>query len=136
MNGDGDGAGGVTQTKTEPAPHEARIAELSRESGSYRAQRNTALRRAHAFETVLKAHNIDTSGITPERLDALPISDGRVDGQFEYAAPSIQAKREPPRDNDGGAAAGLTRETIEKMSHAEINKRWDEVKTFLANERR
>ena len=70
---DSEGAGGASEQagnglNPDPASTDkdgqgdARIAELSRESASYRNQRNAALRRAHALETIAIAHNLDLSG--------------------------------------------------------------------------
>lgn len=118
---------------TAPAPSgDAKVAELSKESAAYRTQRNGALRRAHAFETMLSAHGIDTSGVTAERLDALPIASGMVDGQYDYSAPPIKAPAVEPRADEGAQSQGLSRETIEAMAPSEINGRWTEIKSWLA----
>ena len=47
-----------------------RVADLSKESASYRTQRNEAVRRAHAYETMLKAHGIDTTPVSNEALSS------------------------------------------------------------------
>ena len=73
-----------------------RVTELSKESASYRTQRNEALRRAHAFETMLNAHGVNTSGVTDDALKALPIKVGKVDGQFSYTPPKIDVPRNEP----------------------------------------
>lgn len=117
----------------EPAGDGARVAELAREAGSYRTQRNVALRQAAAYRTILQAHNIDLSGVTDAALEALPINAGQVDGVFPYEPPrpgaNVQRVEARAAQPDGPAA--LTREQIEAMPPDEINRRWDEVKAFL-----
>ena len=114
-------------------PPDDRVKELTNEARNYRVQRNQALRRAHAYETMLKAHNIDTSAVTEDKLSNLPIDSGKVDGSFEYAAPKPEVKKratEKPVGSDTDDTR-LTRADIDGMTHEEINSRWDEVKTFL-----
>ena len=57
-------AGSVTPEPVAEGPQdgqsEARIAELTKEAGSYRVQRNAALRRAHALVTTATAAPIPT----------------------------------------------------------------------------
>ena len=116
-------------TKPDGGP-DPRIAELSRESAAYRTQRNEALRRAHAFETMLKAHGVDLSGVTSGALSDLPISGGKVDGVFAYTPPKIEV----PRKEETGRAEGkpaLTLDEVRKWPPAEINRRWDEVKNLM-----
>lgn len=114
---------------------DTRVAELSKESAAYRTQRNDALRRAHAFETMLKAHGIDTSAATTERLNALPVSGGQVDGVFEYSPPKIDVpKAKPPAARAEGNPA-LTIDQIKTWKPEEINKRWDEVQAVLTAKR-
>ena len=112
----------------------ARVAELGREAASYRTQRNDALRRAHALDTIVRAHNIAVDDVmTPEALDRLPINAGQVDGPFRYVPPKFTA----PVAAGGSSAAPassevtLSRETIESMTPEQINARWDDIKAFL-----
>ena len=114
-----------------PDPKDTRIGELSKESAGYRRQRNDALRRATAFETMLKAHGVDTSGVTSEKLRELPVKDGRVDGVFEYTPPKVKTETRtdaPPRVEQ---PAGLTVDEVRKWAPEQINARWSEVKALL-----
>ena len=113
-----------------------RVAELSRESAAYRTQRNDALRRAHAYETMLKAHGVDLSGVTSEALAGLPISGGKVDGAFAYTPPKVEVPRgTPPAERAGDGKPALTLDEVRRWPSAEINKRWSEVSALLAQER-
>ena len=116
----------------EPDPKDARIGELSKQSASYRVQRNEAVRRAHAFEVMLTAHGVDTSNVTSEALRGLPVKDGRVDGQFEYTPPKLNPAPKtdaPPRVEKGAA---LTLDEVRQWPADQINKRWDEVQALMA----
>ena len=129
----------TSTTETSPAAgggDEGRVAELSRESAAYRTQRNEALRRASAYETMLKAHGVDTAPVTADALAKLPISEGRVDGKFEYAPPKIKVpeQKDPPKAGGEGKVAP-TLDEVKTWSSDRINKRWDEVKSLLAKER-
>lgn len=126
-DGSGDGDGGAD-------PRDAQIAELRREAGSYRTQRNAALRRSHAFETIVNAHQIDASSVTEAALAALPISEGKVDGQFQYTPPkptATPASRQAVRVGETGQESALTREAIAEMRPDQVNARWNEIKEFL-----
>ena len=126
--GAGDGEG-----KTEG--ESARIAELSKESASYRVQRNEAVRRSHAYETILKAHGVDLAGVTAESLAALPISEGKVDGQFKYTPPKIEVPKrtDPAKPADGGTQ--LTLDEVKTWSADKINANWDKVRALMAKEK-
>ena len=133
MNGTAEGAAPPTQTDGAPAPTtDPRIAELSRESAGYRTQRNEAVRRAHAYETMLKAHNVDLSGVTSEALAAIPISGGAADGPFAYTPPRIEVPKEAAPAARAGGKATPTLDEVRAWSPDEINKRWDEVKSLMA----
>ena len=124
--------GNVSPGERFPGGSDPRIAELSRESAGYRTQRNAAVRRAHAYETMLKAHGVDTSGVTTEALEAIPISGGQADGPFAYTPPKIEV---PKADTGGQRAEGKaapTLDEIRKWPADQINKRWDEVKAAMA----
>lgn len=97
-----------------------RVAELSRESASYRTQRNDAVRRAHAYETMLKAHGVDTGVVTDDALKALPIKAGKVDGQFQYTPPKIDVPRTEPAQRVEGKPA-LTLAELASGSDQELN---------------
>ena len=130
-----------TETNTQeqkpaaPAPVETgqdkRIAELSHESATYRTQRNEAVRRAHAYETMLKAHGVDLSGVTVDKLNAMPINAGRVEGQFDYTPPKIEVPKNAAINQRAEGAATLTLEQVENWPREEINRRWPEVKALL-----
>lgn len=106
------------------------VSELRREAAAYRTQRNASLREAHAFRTILDKHGIDVSHITPESLNSLPISGGRVDGVFDYTPPKITAPANKPAPEVSGPAP-LTLEEARKLPPAEINKRWDEISNLM-----
>ena len=122
----GEGGEGATPPAADP-----RIAELSRESAGYRTQRNEAVRRAHAYETMLKAHGVDLSGVTAERLADIPISGGKADGPWAYTPPKVEVPREAPKSRVEGKAA-LTLDEVRAWGPDEINRRWDEVKSLMA----
>lgn len=130
MSGEAGADGAAPQGESQPQ-QDPRIAELSRENASYRTQRNGALRRAHAYETMLKAHGVDLSGVTDAALSALPISGGKVDAPYEYTPPKVEVpKADPPAARTEGGPA-LTVEEVRKWPAAEINKRWAEVSKLL-----
>ena len=125
----------VQQAQADAQAKDAALQDANRQAASYRVQRNAALREAHALRTIAKAHQIDISGVTPEALATLPIEEGKVDGVFQYTPPKLTTlpnttKTETTRLGAEGSVT-LTRESIEAMDSAEINKRWDEVKAFL-----
>ena len=121
-NASGDGAG----------QQDARIAELSKESAGYRTQRNDAVRRAHAYETMLKAHNVDVSGVTSDALKGIPISGGKADGEFSYTPPKIRVpeKVDPPKAGDSKPA--LTLDEVKTWDADRINANWNEVKALMS----
>ena len=110
---------------------DTRVAELSREAAGYRTQRNEAVRRAHAFETMLKAHGVDVSGVTSERLSSIPISGGAADGPFDYTPPKVEVPKAPGNGRAEGAAAPTLAE-VRTWSPERINREWDTVKGLLA----
>lgn len=63
------------------------------------------LEKADAFETMLNAHGVDTSGVTDDALKALPIKAGKVDGQFSYTPPKIDVPRNEPAQRVEGKPA-------------------------------
>ena len=130
-----DEAQNASGVKDEPQSGGAdgeRAAELSREAAAYRTQRNTALREAHAYRTMLEAHGIDLAPASADALAKLPIASGKVDGVFVYAPPKIQAPVKPdPPEAAGSKSAALSRDDLERMPPEEINKRWDEVRAVL-----
>lgn len=123
--GSGQGAGDSDQG--------GRPRDLSSKEAAYRTQRNTALRRAHAYETMLKHHGVDFSFVSDDNLkETLPIDAGRVDGQFNYKPAKVaSAKSGSVRGVSAAPKGGLTRGDLSRMSSDEINKRWDEVKSVL-----
>ena len=110
------------------------IAKANKEAARYRTERNTALKRAHAFRTILDAHNIDHSVATDQALAALDIEAGEVVTPFQYVAPKIKSPPKAPANSSEGAGdSGLTREKIEQMTPEEINKAWEDgtMQSFL-----
>ena len=117
-------------TKESTPNVDARVAELTKEAAAHRVARNNAIRQAHAYKTILKAHGIDLGSVTEERLNAIPISDGKADGVFDYTPPKVAApKKDDPPKKEGQPA--LTKESLATMPHDEINKRWGEVQAVL-----
>ena len=103
---------------------------------------NMSLRRAHALEAILKGHNIDVSNLQESHYSGLAIVDGKVTEEFQYKAPAPGSTYQPvqkqsqqkPDDNKNKSQPGndeLTEERIAQMSAEEVNKRWDEIETFL-----
>ena len=84
-----------------------RITELSKESAGYRVQRNEALRKNLAYETVLKAHNVDVKQLNLNELDSLPVRNGQVDGTFKYKPPKREVPKEPRGKVEGSAPITL-----------------------------
>lgn len=108
------------------------VGELSRESAAYRTGRNDALRKAHAYGTIIKAHNIDVTSVSDTALQALPIENGKVDGVFAYSPPEVQVstKRDPNAVQKD--SQGLTMDDVKKMSPQDINANWKEVSGLLS----
>ena len=128
-------SGDQQQGEAKQPEGDPKVAELSRESAAYRTQRNTALREAHAYKTILKAHGIDTASVTSEALSGIPISGGKADGEFKYTPPEIKVpkgKQDPPSEKAGA----LTLEEVRKWHPDEINRRWDEVSKLMASTKR
>lgn len=125
----------MTDKPTEADELKTKLEAASREAASYRSQRNAALRKASAYETMLKAHSISLEVVTDEALEAMTIRDGRVDSPFKYTAPKPEASdtKETRTAQRVGTEkpAGLTRDDISGMSEDEINRRWDEIAPVL-----
>ena len=124
-----EAASGGTDTQDQ---QDKRVADLSRESAAYRVQRNTAVRQAHGFKTMLAAHGIDTAGVTAEKLDAIPISGGVADGRFDYTPPEIKVPVTKPTPRVGDESVKPTLDDVKNWSVDEINSRWDEVSALMA----
>ena len=108
------------------------VGELSRESAAYRTARNDALRKAHAYGTIIKAHNINIDSVSDTALQALPIDNGKVDGVFTYSPPEVKVstKRDPNAVQKD--SQGLTMDDVKKMSPQDINANWKEVSGLLS----
>ena len=117
-------------TITKPDPDLQTDPEPSEQLAAYKAQRDNAIRRAHALETILSHHGVDLACVTSQALDLLPIADGRVDGTFPYDPPPPVKKTPPAPTESSPAGAGkeLTREDIAKLTPSEINRLWGEGK--------
>ena len=132
MSDDATGGAAAPTPPQEPTT-DPRIAELSRESAGYRTQRNQAIRRAHAYETMLKAHGVDLSGVTTEKLSGIAISGGKADSPFEYTPPPIEVpKADTTQQRAEGQSSTLTLDEVRKWPADEINKRWDEVSALMS----
>ena len=104
------------------------------EAEAFRVGAEQSLREAHAFRTMLAAHNIDLSSVTPEALAGLVIRDGKVVSDFAYTPPKagrLQATGPASLEGDD-QSAGLTYAEVMAMSREEINARWEEVQPVLA----
>ena len=101
---------------------------------AYRSQRDMAIRRVAAYETILKHHNISTATVTPDRLETLPIKDGVIDGKFEYAPPPPKVKEPPAKPTEPGKNGGgeMTLDDVQKMSREQVNSDWENVSAVLA----
>ena len=141
---EGDG-GGTPEGAVSKADHDKAIADLkaghqqelsrvNQEAAGHRVSRNGSLRRTHALETILKAHNIDFSSVTDESVKGLEIEDGKVKGVYEYTAPTASL---PKGEGDGGkppgsSGGGLTMEKLKGMSQEEVNKLpWADVEAAM-----
>ena len=101
------------------AEHQVELGKVNQEAAGHRVARNAALRRSHALDTMLTAHQIDTSGVTDDALKGLEIEDGKVTGTFTYTAP---APGMPSGKGDGGGkppgagSGGLTKAKLQSMT--------------------
>ena len=71
----------------------------NQEAAKYRTERNAALRRAHAYEAMLRAHNIDIASVTDDSLRGMEIDQGAVVEEYSYTPPPMR------RSDPAGAAA-------------------------------
>lgn len=91
---------------------------------------NAVVRRVAALEAVVKAHQIDTTSLTPESIAAIPVHDG-VAGEYKYSAPKVATTQKPTAKLGATGTSALTLEQIKAMPESEINQRWPEVNAFL-----
>ena len=90
------------------------------------AKENAALR------AMLKAHNVPVA-LDEAQLAGLAVDkDGKVTGEYKYVPPSPQKVATNAPAKPAAATNSLSRDDLAKMSHEDINKRWDEVKAVLA----
>ena len=110
------------------------------EAAKYRTQRNDALRRATALETIAKAHGLDTAAADSEAVRNLAISDGKVTDTFQYTPPKPGANSARAVHTPSGSAGqppatqpdeGLTHEKIAGMKPHEINQNWEKISAFM-----
>ena len=97
------------------------------EAASYRNQRNVALRKLHASETVISKHNIKFD-LNQADLGGLAIKDGKVEGEFEYSPG--KPDNSPPK-KDGDTKEALTYADVQKMDRHQMQARWDEVQKVM-----
>ena len=97
---------------------------------TYRSQRDKAIRQAHAYSTMLKAHGIDTSNVTEAALQQITIHAGAPDSPFEYNPPkiSIPAPAAKPRPK---TAEQPTLEDVKTWDEDKIADNWDTVKQLM-----
>lgn len=105
---------------------------LRQEAKNYRQARNDALRKSHAYRTILDAHKIDLSVVTDHALANLSIEGGKVDSEFTYTPPQIDPPKRAPAKAAGEGKGGLTKDDLKGMKPEEINRRWSEVRSVLA----
>ena len=116
----------------------AQVVRLKAESANYRTQRNQALRESHAYKTIATEHKADMEQVSEESLSGLTITNGTVEGEFSYTAPSLASQVTTPASEPITAptSVALTLESVATMSTADINENWDEVSQLLANQTR
>lgn len=130
-SGDAPTTDSGTQTKELDALRK-RVAKLSRKEAKYRTERNVALKANAGLAHVVNHHNIKADG-SVVNSENLQIVDGKVVGSVVYSPTALPRKRSNPSTSpDGGQGSGLTLNDVKSMTPAQINKRWDEVKTVLA----
>ena len=118
--------------KAQVAKLTERLEAARQEAGRYRVQRNIALKRAHAQETVLKAHNVGWKG-SQEDLEKLTIEDGTVTGEYSYTPPDPNNKGGDKKSPPGTTPGALTFADVKGMSRTEIHERWDEVEKVMSS---
>ena len=125
-------------TQEELSELRAQVVRLKAESAGYRVARNQALREAHAYKELAQAHKADTEQVSEEALSNLKITNGKVEGEFTYNAPSLasQVTTPAPETNVTPASVAMSMETIATMSTAEINQNWEQVSQIMANQTR
>ena len=119
------GASGAPDTQpadTAPAQDAASVQRANGEAARFRSERNDALRRAHAFATILKAHNIGTDGVTPDALAGLQIEGGAVKGEFPYTPPkpNLNGAQAASGGRPPATAPAITREALARMTAGQI----------------
>lgn len=127
---------GSDKSQQEIADLKHKVVALAKESARYRTARNAALRESHALRQIAKSHSVNVDEhLTVEKLDALKIVDGAVQGDFTYSAPSLKQAKEQAQtkttQKSEEKSVGLTEESIAAMSHDEINKNWDAIQKFM-----
>ena len=122
----------IETIKNDQANRNAEIESLRRQNAKYRVARNDALRAAHAYKTVVNAHNIKFA-LDEVDLTQMQIDNGAVVGDFAYTPPAIKT----PSTNDsksttmGASGETLSLESVADMDANEINERWDEIKNLM-----
>ena len=113
-------------------PPKPEAVDLSPKWRHNRAQRDLAVRQAHAYKTILDHHGIKLDQVRPQALAALPVKQGVADGVFSYTPPTTKQPPPPPADAGSGSKSELTIDEVKKMSSEDINKNWDAVSSLLA----
>lgn len=119
-----EGAAGAQDAGKQAAEHAAEVRRLNGEAARLRVERNDALRRGHAYSTMLRAHNISTDAVTADALSGLEIEGGAVKGTFSYKppTPTAPAGKQPAGGRPPGTVGGVTREDLARMSADEISR--------------
>lgn len=115
------------------AKAQAEVSALRTEAAKYRTERNHALKSNAALTTVLDKHGVKFDVATAD-LSGFDIKDGKAEGAFDYTPPALTkatpAQAQVRQDNENG----LSHDKLKAMTPDEINKRWDEISSFLSTQ--
>lgn len=92
-------------------------------------ERNNAMTENAALRAVLEAHGINHN-IDQAMLSSLQVVDGKVQGQYNYQAPTIEATNTAGA-NRNVSPPGLTRDDIASMTPQQINDNWTAVSAAM-----
>ena len=109
-------------TKAEKAPQTDLV-------NTYRTQRDNAVRKAHAYATMLKAHGISTETVTDAKLQQITIHAGEADSPFEYKAPKISVPA--PQKSKTEPRPQPTLEDVKTWGEEKIADNWNMVKDLM-----
>jgi len=113
----------VEEKNTEQAPQSDLV-------NTYRTQRDNAIRKAHAYATMLKAHGISTENVNDASLQQITIHAGEADSPFEYKAPKISMPA-PAHKPRAKSSPQPTLDDVKTWSEDKIADNWDMVKDLM-----